>query len=163
MYNKLKELWRVKGNKRFKFVVFNIPINGASMRKQTFWCTQRLNIFLKKRQNLCLAEVVIGSRHLSWACAGFVTAGCWRIMVCVQVERSERSERSVLTAWGPGARSRAPGGVQGQRPGGGPGGQSPRKLLGFQGFSDPKTPLLALFFFYFKDKFFCKIIWYITI
>ena len=30
-----------------------------------------------------------------------------------------------LTAWGPGARSRAPGGVQGQSPGGGPVGSAP--------------------------------------
>ena len=29
-----------------------------------------------------------------------------------------------LTAWGPGARSRAPGGVQGQSPSGGPGGSA---------------------------------------
>ena len=38
--------------------------------------------------------------------------------------RSEQaSER--LMAGGPGARSRAPGGVQGQRPGGGQGGEAP--------------------------------------
>ena len=36
--------------------------------------------------------------------------------------KAERAER--LTAWGPGARSRAPGGVQGQSPGG-PGGSAP--------------------------------------
>ena len=37
--------------------------------------------------------------------------------------KAERAER--LTAWGPGARSRAPGGVQGQSPGGGPGAAPP--------------------------------------
>ena len=37
--------------------------------------------------------------------------------------KAKRAER--LTAWGPGARSRAPGGVQGQSPGGGPGGSAP--------------------------------------
>ena len=35
-----------------------------------------------------------------------------------------------LTAWGPGARLRAPGGVQGQSPGGGPGGRAP-EAFGF--------------------------------
>ena len=52
--------------------------------------------------------------------------------------RSERSERSVLTARGPGARSRAPGGVQGQRPGGGPGGRAP-EAPGFSGFFRPQN------------------------
>ena len=37
--------------------------------------------------------------------------------------KAERAER--LTAWGTGARSRAPGGVQGQSPGGGQGGSAP--------------------------------------
>ena len=39
---------------------------------------------------------------------------------------SAASEVSPLAAGGPGARSRAPGGVQGQRPGGGRGGEAPR-------------------------------------
>ena len=36
-----------------------------------------------------------------------------------------RARSARLTAWGPGARLRAPGGVQGQSPGGGPGGEAP--------------------------------------
>ena len=72
----------------------------------------------------------------SWACAGFVTAGCWIKIVCVQLEWSERSEQSVLTAWGPGARSRAPGGVQGQC--GGPGGRAPGSSWVFRVFKTPK-------------------------
>ena len=74
-----------------------------------------------------------------WACAGFVTTGWWIKRVCFHVEQSEHSEQSILTVWGPGAHSRAPGGVQGQRPSGGPGGQSPRKLLGYQGFKESKN------------------------
>ena len=40
-----------------------------------------------------------------------------------------------LTAWGPGARLRAPGGVQGQSPWWGSRGQRPRKLQGFSQFN----------------------------
>ena len=40
-----------------------------------------------------------------------------------------------LTAWGPGARLRAPGGVQGQSPWWGSRGQCPRKLQGFSQFN----------------------------
>ena len=40
-----------------------------------------------------------------------------------------------LTAWGPGARLRAPGGVQGQSPWWGSRGQRPRKLHGFSQFN----------------------------
>ena len=36
-----------------------------------------------------------------------------------------RARSARLTGWGPGARLRAPGGVQGQSPGGGPGGEAP--------------------------------------
>ena len=39
------------------------------------------------------------------------------------MERAKQAERT--TASGPGARLRAPGGVQGQSPGGGPGGRAP--------------------------------------
>ena len=44
-------------------------------------------------------------------------------LLSMKAERAKRAER--LTAWGPGTRSRAPGGVQGQSPGGGPGGSAP--------------------------------------
>ena len=44
--------------------------------------------------------------------------------------KAERAQLSLFMAGGPGARLRAPGGVQGQRPGGGPGGEYP-KLQGF--------------------------------
>ena len=40
-----------------------------------------------------------------------------------------------LTAWGPGARLKAPGGVQGQSPWWGSRGQRPRKLQGFSQFN----------------------------
>ena len=93
---------------------------------------------------------------MSWACAGFVTAGCWIKIVCVQVERSERSERSVLTAWGPGARLRAPGGVQGQRPGGGPGGRAPGSSWVFRVFKTPKRLSSHSFSFIFKTSFSAK-------
>ena len=43
--------------------------------------------------------------------------------------KAKRAER--LTAWGPGARSRAPGGVQGQSPGGGPGAPGSSWVLAF--------------------------------
>ena len=43
-------------------------------------------------------------------------------LLSMKAERAKRAER--LMAWGPGARSRAPGGVQGQSPGGGPGGSA---------------------------------------
>ena len=44
-------------------------------------------------------------------------------LLSMKAEWAKRAER--LTAWGPGARLRAPGGVQGQSPGGGPGGSAP--------------------------------------
>ena len=44
-------------------------------------------------------------------------------LLSMKAERAKRAER--LTAWVPGARSRAPGGVQGQSPGGGPGSSAP--------------------------------------
>ena len=40
-------------------------------------------------------------------------------------ERSERSGAERITAWGPGARLRAPVGSRGKAPGGGPGGSAP--------------------------------------
>ena len=55
-----------------------------------------------------------------------------RYLLSMKVERAER-----LTAWGPGARSRASGGVQGQ---------SPRKLLGFSICKRPGKTLLEIFF-----------------
>ena len=39
--------------------------------------------------------------------------------------RSVYREREARNEWSPGARLRAPGGVQGQSPGGGPGGEAP--------------------------------------
>ena len=99
--------------------------------------------------------VSVGVR-CTWACAGFVTAGCWRKIVCVQVERSERSERSVLTAWSPGARSRAPGGVQGQRPGGGAGGRAPGSSWVFRVFQTPKRLSSHSFSFILKTSFSAK-------
>ena len=86
----------------------------------------------------------------TWACAGFVTAGCWIKIVCVQVKRSEQS---VLTVWGPGARSRTPGGVQGQRPGGGPGGRAPGSSWVFRVFETPKRLSSHSFSFIFKTSF----------
>ena len=77
-------------------------------------------------------------------------------MVCVQVERSERSEWSVLTAWGPGAGSRAPGGVQGQRPGGGPGGRAPGSSWVFRVFQTPKRLSSHSFSFILKTSFSAK-------
>ena len=56
--------------------------------------------------------------------------------------KAKRAER--LT--GPGGRSRAPGRVQGQSPGGGAGGSAPRKLLGFSIYKRPRKPLLEIFF-----------------
>ena len=50
--------------------------------------------------------------------------------------RSEASGALALTAGGPGARLRAPGGVQGQRPGGGRGADPP-KPQGFYSFKYP--------------------------
>ena len=47
-------------------------------------------------------------------------------------------------AWGPGARLRAPGGVQGQSPGGGPGGRAPRKLCDFGNLEGSREALMAL-------------------
>ena len=44
-------------------------------------------------------------------------------LLSIKVDLAKRAER--LTAWCPGARSRAPGGVQGQSPSGGPGGSAP--------------------------------------
>ena len=43
-------------------------------------------------------------------------------LLSMKAERAKRAER--LTAWGPGVRSVAPGGVQGKSPGGGPGGSA---------------------------------------
>ena len=73
--------------------------------------------------------------------------GGWIKIVWVQVDGSKHSEQTVLTTWGPGTRSRALGAVQGQRPGGDPGAQSPWKLLGFQGFKTQKCLLLHGFSF----------------
>ena len=44
-------------------------------------------------------------------------------LLSIKAKQAKRAE--CLTAWGPGVRSRAPGGVQGQSPGGGPGGSAP--------------------------------------
>ena len=66
---------------------------------------------------------------------GFTSGGSWskclegQIRVGGKIQTAPKAlwEREALppTAWGPGARLRAPGGVQGQRPGGGPGGEAP--------------------------------------
>ena len=78
---------------------------------------------------------------LTWACAGLVTAGCWRKIVCFQVERS------VLTAWGPGARSRAPGGVQGAEP---------PEAPGFSGFFRPQNASPRIVFLLFWRQVFLQ-------
>ena len=58
---------------------------------------------------------------------GTILEMVWRVrgknLLFTKAERAKPAER--LTAWGPGARSRAPGGVQGQSPGGGPVGSAP--------------------------------------
>ena len=58
-----------------------------------------------------------------------------KYLLSMKAERAQRAER--LTAWGPGARLRAPGGVQGQSPGGVQG-AAPRKLLGFSICKKPR-------------------------
>ena len=91
----------------------------------------------------------------SWACAGFVTAGCWRKIVSVQVERSERSERSVLTAWGPGARSRALVGSRGNAPAGVQGAEPP-EAPGFSGFFRPQNASPRIVFLLFWRQVFLQ-------
>ena len=65
---------------------------------------------------------------------------------CKWIERSERSERSVITAWGPGARLRAPGGVEGQSPGGSPEGRAPGSFRVFLHFNILKRAYFGNFF-----------------
>ena len=60
-------------------------------------------------------------------------------------------ERGALTAWGPGASSRAPGMVQGQSPGGIQGAASP-EALGFSICKRPGKALLELFFLLSQPK-----------
>ena len=88
---------------------------------------------------------------------GTFCMGVCRICYCGVLNKNsvqvERSERSVLTAWGPGARSRAPGGVQGQRPGGGPGGRAPGSSWVFK---TPKRLSSHSFSFIFKTSFSAK-------
>ncbi|KAJ8024112.1 hypothetical protein HOLleu_36747 [Holothuria leucospilota] len=48
--------------------------------------------------------------------------------MCTRSVHGEREARA-HDGWGPGARLRAPGGVQGQSPGGGPGGEAPGSSL----------------------------------
>ena len=59
--------------------------------------------------------------------------------------KAERAER--VTAWGPGARSRAPGGVQGQSPGGGPGGSAPGSSWVLASVKCPERLSWKYFFF----------------
>ena len=88
----------------------------------------------------------------AWACAGFVTEGCWIKIVCVQVERSERS---VLTAWGPGAaqgplvgsRGNASSGVQGAEP---------PEAPGFSGFLRPQNASPRIVFLSFLRQVFLQ-------
>ena len=119
-----------------------------------FWCC-RHQCYVGCTVITSVWHIHVGGGGCAWACAGFVTAGCWRKIVCVQVERSERSERSVLTAWGPGARSRAPGGVQGQRPGGGPGGRAPGSSW-FSGFFRPQNASPRIVFLLFWRQVFLQ-------
>ena len=66
---------------------------------------------------------------------GILIGGGGRIYILVRIRapRSAHARERVsarIYGWGPGARLRAPGGVQGQSPGGGPGGEAP-EALGF--------------------------------
>ena len=60
-------------------------------------------------------------------------------------DSKECSKRSVITAWGSGARSRAPGGVQGRSPGKGPEGRAPRSSWVFLHFNTLKRAFWDLF------------------
>ena len=72
-----------------------------------------------------------GGKRLGRA-RGDVYSGGSRI--CKKKGWAEKSVREARASygWGPGARRRAPGGVQGQSPCRGPRGRSPRKLSSFQ-------------------------------
>ena len=75
-------------------------------------------------------------------------------LLSMKTERAKRAER--LTAWGPGARSRAPGGVQGQSPGGGPGGRAPGSSWVLVFVKGLRKALLEIIFF-FKSTYICMV------
>ena len=117
----------------------------------------KISVLQAQPTQLCTIwmKFIGGQGWYTWACAGFVTAGCWRKIVSVQVERSERSERSVLTAWGPGARSRALVGSRGNAPAGVQGAEPP-EAPGFSGFFRPQNASPRIVFLLFWRQVFLQ-------